>query len=1529
MEEKNAERVLKEYGELIRLEELLKGINNKWTNLQKALYVYIQLEKKLDNIKSREIATIYYAIMKILEIPCNIVNGVEENCWNEIEIDGQYYPLDLSLDCLFFHSKESQGNIGICNFLSDKDFYNRTEHKTKDKENKTKIMDSKIVEKALYDVLNETKQKKRETVVKPKIQLKSKELEQLYEDIDEKTITEDNAKKVEKLKISLTDRDTSELKKDMDQIAEFYPELFKNIEIEHSKNSTETVNFQEVVDTIYESRKKYIKVHDVKFPMNITISSDSQEDFDLDFSNAPNISYDDKPTNATEYSQSITIKNTGTTTLDFPKIMDKMSKNIEAITIDGFHVKNDDLEHSDLKKICFKSILTTFDNGITGLGGTGEVVVENISDAEFDRFMTNIFLSNPNIFNLTISGQNLSSRNIFDELAINRNLVSINIFNSKLDSLNGLDKFINRLVFLGLSHNRLRISDIEKLNEFKQRCKNLIVNMDYRGNVNDEIRNNISLISSETIDFIRNYIMQSGEAGRIWVRNYQNECRDSKNIIGFLYSYRAENIPYYIRDAKIMRENLKLTSNPMMLESDDEINTINFLEPHLQNGKLLLSIPQVELLINSGKSIPQHIIIKVQSIKDLDSNQLKSLVARANNRFTIDGVEIFDKNNSYTAIHPYSVSEYAYLRDMMDMIVEGIDLNEPDIDRFTTVYLRLASSIIYDIPAASSGNRAELLYNWKVDNSCRNLLNGIVDGKCVCAGYADILRNALDLVGIDSRYLCGRVNANNSNSGHAWNQVKIDGKWYFTDLTWDRQKDDTQGHRRNFDNMLLGSINFLKNHQWTRNHTIENAETDDYDRIKLMDAISRAKKRTFDFTNSGKAINIPEEPNTPLQMDNKMISEEFKRRSNDMYAKYYGDKKYEEEYRVRSARYRKNEIEVNNGTIVYRTISDYVERLEDEQFLLLDKYKECLERMTKYEAGVRNVYTGTPDQKEMQYRKDKEYVETRNYTFNQHEFTQKDLATLGKYGEKMPYIPKQPGTLKTIGRAIGNTSIFFRNTITAPIHRVIGRLVAQPIHRLITRGKDASPYKNNIYHRLVARRDYFLDEAQRRDQIETQNRISNATDPTKIKPVNHFIRNGISCRFNAIFKAKKGNEAVLRAGLSDIKENIKQQYSQNILQKTLETQIREYAAQINMLSSMLAQTPNASNSKEVHKVIRERTSKMQTLEQQLHNLSTVGMDQTDAISSKQHAIASKEVNTFRTTVIKGVAKGLAVRFVGPKIEKWLLERGKQVNTTQAPGTTIRQGRKEWVPTTYKDVKTPIYEQKLDFGKNMQDIISKNKGADIKGFYSVYGGEKGEAIYNLTGNEKITAVFQSVGKGGSGLSDKFGLQAPLLTDKTFSNALLDQSGILKQGTSIDKLLSELQIGNTDLSSLENVYVSIDDCYWTKLSNLVEPLKVNTKVGEQVSKVIDQAGHFEWIKNTAKEVNTVAKEVINPTVQTGVNIGKNIGKGTIVVDSVIDIVENVRPTRTEVESNKPKPRKYDYDDRDIGNIPTSKKEYDESR
>lgn len=48
-------------------------------------------------------------------------------------------------------------------------------------------------------------------------------------------------------------------------------------------------------------------------------------------------------------------------------------------------------------------------------------------------------------------------------------------------------------------------------------------------------------------------------------------------------------------------------------------------------------------------------------------------------------------------------------------------------------------------------------------------------GKSVCAGISEILRNVLAARGIECNYVGGNT--------HAFNQVKINGKWYYMDLT--------------------------------------------------------------------------------------------------------------------------------------------------------------------------------------------------------------------------------------------------------------------------------------------------------------------------------------------------------------------------------------------------------------------------------------------------------------------------------------------------------------------------------------------------------------------------------------------------------------------------------------------------------------------------------------------------------------------------------------------------------------------------
>ena len=66
-------------------------------------------------------------------------------------------------------------------------------------------------------------------------------------------------------------------------------------------------------------------------------------------------------------------------------------------------------------------------------------------------------------------------------------------------------------------------------------------------------------------------------------------------------------------------------------------------------------------------------------------------------------------------------------------------------------------------------------------DDCYTAYGALVKGTSVCAGYADAFYRMCKECNIDCIYISGKGNGGN----HAWNQVKIDGKWYNVDVTWE------------------------------------------------------------------------------------------------------------------------------------------------------------------------------------------------------------------------------------------------------------------------------------------------------------------------------------------------------------------------------------------------------------------------------------------------------------------------------------------------------------------------------------------------------------------------------------------------------------------------------------------------------------------------------------------------------------------------------------------------------------------------
>ena len=206
----------------------------------------------------------------------------------------------------------------------------------------------------------------------------------------------------------------------------------------------------------------------------------------------------------------------------------------------------------------------------------------------------------------------------------------------------------------------------------------------------------------------------------------------------------------------------------------------------LKNAKFIASIDRYRK-IKEIKDITIPTQLDIKDASELGASELE-------NYPFVESVSIKSPYTQELQKKPYSVDDYKLVREKIDEIISGIPNGATEREKFAYIYKELGKRIDYNFYAVTDeGKKDEAL-----QTSCRNLYDGLVKGKAVCAGYADILFNTLACAGIESRYISGMMDIENGASitftedkklklepGHAWNQVKLDGKWYYTDLTWD------------------------------------------------------------------------------------------------------------------------------------------------------------------------------------------------------------------------------------------------------------------------------------------------------------------------------------------------------------------------------------------------------------------------------------------------------------------------------------------------------------------------------------------------------------------------------------------------------------------------------------------------------------------------------------------------------------------------------------------------------------------------
>lgn len=206
------------------------------------------------------------------------------------------------------------------------------------------------------------------------------------------------------------------------------------------------------------------------------------------------------------------------------------------------------------------------------------------------------------------------------------------------------------------------------------------------------------------------------------------------------------------------------------------------------------SLPEEEQLIY--REIYQGIIeLQEKIIVHGDSpyvvNDIMSLIMNDSPElFWIDGsaqATTYDDpsfTEAYTVIEP----NYLYAQDEKE-------LKEAEIEKVVT-------EILNSIPADfGEYEKMKCVYEYLLDSityvegapDSQNIYSSLVLKESVCAGYAKANQILLNRLGFFCTYVTGDATNEDGISSHAWNIVKCNGNYYYTDVTW-ADPAESEGH---------------------------------------------------------------------------------------------------------------------------------------------------------------------------------------------------------------------------------------------------------------------------------------------------------------------------------------------------------------------------------------------------------------------------------------------------------------------------------------------------------------------------------------------------------------------------------------------------------------------------------------------------------------------------------------------------------------------------------------------------------------
>jgi transglutaminase/protease-like cytokinesis protein 3 len=160
------------------------------------------------------------------------------------------------------------------------------------------------------------------------------------------------------------------------------------------------------------------------------------------------------------------------------------------------------------------------------------------------------------------------------------------------------------------------------------------------------------------------------------------------------------------------------------------------------------------------------------------------------------------------------------LNQQADKIVNQAKQKKTQFEKVLTIHDAVVNSVRYDEANLEKGTLPDLDYT---------AYGALVNKTAVCDGYAKAMNLLLNRAGIWSVKVTGTANGED----HAWNLVKVDGKYYYLDSTWDDPVSFDKTDILRYKYFLVTGSQLAKDHKWNQS-SYPKATSTTYSRLQHL-----------------------------------------------------------------------------------------------------------------------------------------------------------------------------------------------------------------------------------------------------------------------------------------------------------------------------------------------------------------------------------------------------------------------------------------------------------------------------------------------------------------------------------------------------------------------------------------------------------------------------------------------------------------------------------------------------------------------